>query len=743
MSLGRTCTTVAVAAAALALCAPSADAVEIVAACTGTTGSSASLAAAITTANATPAVEDTITLGNGCRYELAAADNNWYGPNGLPPIASPIVIEGHGSTIARAAGAPKFRLLFVGANATGTSGYVSPGPGTLTLRDATLENGLAKGGDAFGGGGGGGMGGAIFNQGTILIERSTFTGNTAQGGSASNGTGGGGGGIGTDAPSNGAGGGFGTGTFGGATGGSGGNGGGGGGAGFLVSDTGGSASATVAGAGGGTTSGLAGFGGSSGGAGGNGGGGGATAPSGHLGDAGGAFAAGGVSGGLLVAGGGGGVGGGGAFGGAGGGGGFGGGGGGGGNNALPTPAGTGGFGGGAGAGASGVAGFGGGTGNVSLGGGGAGLGGAIFNMQARLEIRNATFTANTALGGTASTQAGQGLGGAVFNLSGELKAVDSTFAANTAASGGSSIYNLTYDTSTPRDGLATLRDAIVANGTGFNDLITDKPSTVVGGGANQGRALASLGDFDLVTTLLVKGSAEFFGSPLTADPQLGPLADNGGPTKTMAPALGSPVIDAGRAFDVTDDQRGRPRPFDAPDIANAAGGDGSDIGAFERQGGEFPAPTTTTTTGTGGGGVGGAPPTGLGLPAVQAFGPRTLVTLALRSKRVPPSGRLGVVVTNANAFAVDGELTAQTARAVAARNRKKRVLASSAVSFTVGGDAKTTVSVALPKPLARLLKRKGKLSLRLRAQVRDPARNTRTVTAAVTPKLKTKRRRRR
>jgi hypothetical protein len=55
---------------------------------------------------------------------------------------------------------------------------------------------------------------------------------------------------------------------------------------------------------------------------------------------------------------------------------------------------------------------------------------------------------------------------------------------------------------------------------------------------------------------------------------LGPLADNGGPTKTMALLPGSPPIDAGVAApDVTTVQRGIPRPQ----------GRAPDIGAFEVQ----------------------------------------------------------------------------------------------------------------------------------------------------------------
>jgi hypothetical protein len=66
------------------------------------------------------------------------------------------------------------------------------------------------------------------------------------------------------------------------------------------------------------------------------------------------------------------------------------------------------------------------------------------------------------------------------------------------------------------------------------------------------------------------------------DPGLAPsLADNGGPTQTLALLPGSIAIDAGSAFGATTDQRGTPRPSDLPTIANVAGGDGSDIGAFE------------------------------------------------------------------------------------------------------------------------------------------------------------------
>jgi hypothetical protein len=67
----------------------------------------------------------------------------------------------------------------------------------------------------------------------------------------------------------------------------------------------------------------------------------------------------------------------------------------------------------------------------------------------------------------------------------------------------------------------------------------------------------------------------------TAAVNLAPLANNGGPVKTHALNPGSVAIDKGNSFGVTTDARGSARPCDQPSIANAAGGDGADIGAFE------------------------------------------------------------------------------------------------------------------------------------------------------------------
>jgi hypothetical protein len=79
----------------------------------------------------------------------------------------------------------------------------------------------------------------------------------------------------------------------------------------------------------------------------------------------------------------------------------------------------------------------------------------------------------------------------------------------------------------------------------------------------------------------------------STDPGLAALADNGGPTKTMALLSGSVAIDAGPnpVPSFTGDQ------YDQRGAGYArTTGSSSDIGAFEF--GSGPVPTTTTTTGS-------------------------------------------------------------------------------------------------------------------------------------------------
>ncbi len=250
--------------------------------------------------------------------------------------------------------------------------------GTVNFSNMTVTNGKAQGGNAANrGAGGAGMGGGLFiYDGTVGINNVTFSNNSAIGGNGNAGGGRGGGGMfGNSVAGTASGGG---GLFGNSTSSAGGYGGNG--------NYGGSAGA-------GTTGGAGGFGG------GGGGGNSVDGGAGGFGSGGGGVASGSFSGG---AGGFGGGGGGGFSNGSGGAGGYGGGGGGGGGGAAPL-----GFGGVGGTFAGNGIGVGG------VGGGGAGLGGAIFVRSGSLALNNATFTSNTATGGT-STNNGQGKGGAVF-----------------------------------------------------------------------------------------------------------------------------------------------------------------------------------------------------------------------------------------------------------------------------------------------------------------------------------------
>jgi adhesin/invasin len=142
--------------------------------------------------------------------------------------------------------------------------------------------------------------------------------------------------------------------------------------------------------------------------------------------------------------------------------------------------------------------------NSTFSGNNASYGGGIKNI-ATLTIDNSTFVGND--GGVAS--------GALDNqATGTITVRNSTFAGNTSGLGGL-IYN---------QGPASFANSIVS-GTGQ----CQGPTPVTNGGNN-----LQFGDTSC-------------GFSITADPLLGSLASNGGPTQTMALSEGSPAIGAGNA----------------------------------------------------------------------------------------------------------------------------------------------------------------------------------------------------
>jgi CSLREA domain-containing protein len=197
-------------------------------------------------------------------------------------------------------------------------------------------------------------------------------------------------------------------------------------------------------------------------------------------------------------------------------------------------------------------------------------GGGIYNGSGLGNQGTATLTNSTVSGNNATGILTSGIGG-IYNEPGgsTLTLTNATVTGNTAAgigSGVAGVYNGSGST-------ANLGNSIVAKNTSasmaqdLNGAFTSQGYNLIGESTGNGLTNAINGD--------QVGTA---GSPI--DPLLGPLADNGGPTKTHALMVGSPAIDAGNGSQTTD-QRNQPRPIDDPNVTNAAGGNAKDIGAYE------------------------------------------------------------------------------------------------------------------------------------------------------------------
>ncbi len=227
-----------------------------------------------------------------------------------------------------------------------------------------------------------------------------------------------------------------------------------------------------------------------------------------------------------------------------------------------------------------------GHGGVPSGSGGAGRGGAVFNdSSGSLFITNCTFNGNVALGGNggsgglAGGNGGNGSGGAIYNL-GAITITSATISGNSGASGtpGTGTINGVFGVGigglAAASGTATVANTISAGNTGSNGGGGDANGLFVSSGYN----LIGIGDF---STGFTSTGDQVGTTAAPINPGLGPLQNNGGGTNTMALLTNSPAIDQGKSFGLAADQRGHERPFDAANISNASGGDGSDIGAFE------------------------------------------------------------------------------------------------------------------------------------------------------------------
>jgi CSLREA domain-containing protein len=175
-------------------------------------------------------------------------------------------------------------------------------------------------------------------------------------------------------------------------------------------------------------------------------------------------------------------------------------------------------------------------------------------------------------------------GGGILNLGGQVKVSNSTFSGNSTGETGGGIYNsgtLTVSNSTFSGNSATG----AGGGIFINDIVgtTTLKNTIVANNPN-GRNCKRLGRMTDGGYNLEDGNSCGFSAAKNSLPSTNPklassLADNGGPTKTIALFTGSPAINAipqgtnGCGTTITTDQRGVRRPQ----------GNGCDIGAFEKR----------------------------------------------------------------------------------------------------------------------------------------------------------------
>jgi hypothetical protein len=190
-----------------------------------------------------------------------------------------------------------------------------------------------------------------------------------------------------------------------------------------------------------------------------------------------------------------------------------------------------------------------------------GFGGGIYNTGTA-QIINSTISGNS----VSESSLGIGSGGGIQNGGGSVSMTNSTISGNSAQFRGGGINS---------SGTLASRNTIIALNTApsgpdvFGTLTSENFNLI---GNNSGVTITPAQLSDQIGTA---------GSPI--NPMLGPLQNNGGPTLTRALLSGSPALDKGHSSGLTTDQRGAgfPRTADYSSVPNAAGGDGTDIGAVE------------------------------------------------------------------------------------------------------------------------------------------------------------------
>jgi CSLREA domain-containing protein len=241
------------------------------------------------------------------------------------------------------------------------------------------------------------------------------------------------------------------------------------------------------------------------------------------------------------------------------------------------------------------------TGNTAGNGGGSangGAGGGLYSGHGMAKLTGDTFSADVSgTGGNAipvdpgCAPAGTGGDGGAIYSSASLVVSDSTLSGNSVGQGGflsppcagqvaggvgagvatgGGSATISYTTVADNaDGIANTAGTVTLTGT----IVADST------GANCTGTISEGAGYNLDS-----GTTCHFGAPtdvISTEPQLGQLANNGGPTETRALTAGSPAVDHGGTATAgcpATDQRGHPRPDEAAD--NGA----CDMGAYESHG---------------------------------------------------------------------------------------------------------------------------------------------------------------
>ncbi len=203
------------------------------------------------------------------------------------------------------------------------------------------------------------------------------------------------------------------------------------------------------------------------------------------------------------------------------------------------------------------------------------LGGGMYNYSSNANVTNCAFSGNTTTNH----------GGGIYNYNNNTTVTNCTFSDNSAAHYGGGMYN---NTGFPRITNCTFSANTATDGGdgmhNYNSDVTVMNCILWGSNTTVGQTTNDVGTTTITYSVV---DTTLFGNPtnISADPRLGPLAANGGPTMTCALLTGSSALNSGTSIGApATDQRGVARPQ----------GLSFDMGAYEAE--PTPVPPAPTPT---------------------------------------------------------------------------------------------------------------------------------------------------